>query len=281
MTNIKVQSCATLPTVIVHGVPVCAISELQCVTYILDQMEAGYGGWLVTANLDHLRRLVCDDDYRQLCAQANMIVADGMPLIWASQLQGTPLPQRVAGSSLILSLSDGAAARGRSVFLLGGATGTADAAAQVLARRHPNLAIAGTYCPPIGFDQDEHELSKVKRMLAEVKPDIVYVALGSPKQEVLISRLHHELNGAWWLGVGISFSYLCGHIHRAPKWMQRLGFEWLHRLTQEPRRLGNRYLVHGCPFGLRLLVSAMVQRIIAGQKYRRKTERGDESLRKV
>ena len=264
MRQATAQSCAALPTIEVHGVTVCAISELQCVAHILDQMDAGHGGWVVTANLDHLRRLVCDGGYRQLCDQADIIVADGMPLIWASRIRGTPLPQRVAGSSLIWSLSDAAAGRGRSLFLLGGAPGTAEAAAQVLGRRLPRLQIAGTYCPPVGFDQNEANVTQLARMLSAAKPDIVYVALGSPKQELLIGRLRHELQGAWWLGVGISFSYLCGDVTRAPHWMQRLGIEWLHRLAQEPRRLTKRYLVHGCPFALRLLITAAAQRLVVG-----------------
>ncbi|MDP6057620.1 MAG: WecB/TagA/CpsF family glycosyltransferase, partial [Pirellulaceae bacterium] len=160
------QSCAALPTVDVHGVAISAISESQCVAHILRQMDAGHGGWVVTANLDHLRRLVCDREYRRLCDQANIIVADGMPLIWASRIRGTPLPQRVAGSSLIWSLSDAAAARGRSLFLLGGSPGTADSAARVLGRCLPSLQIAGTYCPPVDFDRNEAHVTRLGQMIS-------------------------------------------------------------------------------------------------------------------
>jgi N-acetylglucosaminyldiphosphoundecaprenol N-acetyl-beta-D-mannosaminyltransferase len=187
-----------------------------------------------------------------------------MPLIWASKLQGTPLPERVAGSNLISSLSAAAAERGRGIYLLGGATGTAEAAADVLSQRYPKLRVCGTCCPTIDFEDGADGVAAVTENLRQAKPDIVYVALGSPKQEVLIDRLRDQLPGAWWLGVGNSFSFLCGHVHRAPLGVQRAGFEWLHRLIQEPRRLGRRYLIDGCPFAVKLLVGAAIQRLKSG-----------------
>ena len=184
-----------------------------------------------------------------------------MPLIWASRLQGTPLPERVAGSDLVPGLSAAAAERGRCVYLLGGSPGTAEAAAAVLLRRTPDLRIAGSACPPMGFEHDERALGEVIENLVSARPDIVYVALGSPKQELLIDRARSLLPATWWMGVGISFSYLCGHVHRAPRWMQAIGLEWLHRLTQEPGRLAKRYLLQGIPFAVALLGEAMTHRV--------------------
>lgn len=228
------------------------VTEAQCIDQIMFELAAGRGGWLLTANLDHLRRLVRDEDYGSLCAGATLVVADGMPVVWASRVQGTPLPQRVAGSDLVNTLSAAAAERGRSVFLLGGDPGTAEAAAKVLAQRYPNFLLAGLDCPAPGFDQDQQELNRIEAMLIASKPDIVYVALGSPKQERLIAALRDRLPQTWWIGVGISFSFLCGRVRRAPRWLQYAGMEWLHRLMQEPGRLSGRYLRHGLPFALSL-----------------------------
>jgi len=254
-----------LPVIRVHGVALHAISESRCVQWVVDALEVGRGGWVVTANLDHLRRLVGDAEYTSRCRDATLVVADGMPLIWASKLQGTPLPERVAGSNLISSLSAAAADRGRSIYLLGGATGTAEAAAGVLSKRHPKLRVCGTCCPTIDdIENGADSVAAITDDLRQSNPDIVYVALGSPKQEVLIDRLRDQLPGTWWLGVGNSFSFLCGHVHRAPLWVQRTGFEWLHRLIQEPRRLGRRYLVDGCPFAVRVLFGAAIQRLKSG-----------------
>ena len=107
-----------------------------------------------------------------------------------------------------------AAPEGRSIFLLGGEKGTADAAAAVLRERSANLKVAGTLCPPLGFEMDEAEMGKIIETLQAARPDIVYVALGSPKQEQLIHRLRRAMPQSWWLGVGVSFSFLCGDVKR-------------------------------------------------------------------
>jgi N-acetylglucosaminyldiphosphoundecaprenol N-acetyl-beta-D-mannosaminyltransferase len=244
---------APLPLVELRGVPFHAVTEARAIEYVLAELDRGHGGWAITPNLDHLRRLTGDRKLRTLYETASLILADGMPLIWASRLQGTPLPERVAGSTLITTLSDAAAKRNRSVFLLGGDAGTADAASEVLRNRSPGLRVAGTLCPPMGFENDDMEMSRLISAVTAADPDIIYVALGSPKQEWLIGRLRGYLPRAWWLGIGISFSFLCGRVRRAPAWMQKCGLEWAHRLAQEPKRLARRYLLEGIPFGVSLL----------------------------
>jgi N-acetylglucosaminyldiphosphoundecaprenol N-acetyl-beta-D-mannosaminyltransferase len=244
-----------LPTIDLLGVRIHAITEREVIAQILAELDGGRGGWIATPNLDHLRRLCRDPTFRTLCLDASLLVPDGVPLLWASRLQGTPLPGRVAGSDLISSLSAAAAAAGRSLFMLGGDPGTAEAAAATLRQRHGELRIVGTYCPPFGFEQDAAEPERIQGMLRTAAPDIVFVALGSPKQERLMQEMSAVLPRAWWVGVGISFSLLTGEVKRAPVWVQRTGLEWVHRLLQEPRRLAGRYLWHGLPFGVRLLAS--------------------------
>lgn len=249
------------PVIDLDGMPVHAVTEAECVARILAALDAGRGGYVVTPNLDHLRRFHRDAEYRRLAASADLTVADGVPLLWAAKLAGTPLPGRVAGSDLIDSLSAAAARAGRSLYLLGGETGCADEAAGVLTGRYPGLRIAGTHCPAVGFESDPAAMSAIADRLAAARPDVVYVALGSPKQERLIAALRDRLPGAWWLGVGISFSFVAGRVARAPVWMQRTGLEWLHRLTREPRRLAKRYLVEGLPFAAGLAVRCLLRRL--------------------
>ena len=263
------RSGVRLPSVDLHGVRLHAVRETECVSHLLAELTAGRGGVVVTPNLDHLRRCVRDLHFGALVAEADLVVADGMPLVWASKLQGTPLPERVAGSNLISTLSAAAADAGRSVFLLGGAEGTALGAADVLRKRHPHIRIVGTHCPQLGFEKKPRQMAEIAQMMAAAAPDIVFVALGSPKQEHLIAKLRPSLPTAWWLGVGVSFSFLTGHVHRAPAWMQRLGIEWVHRLGQEPRRLFKRYVVHGIPFAASLLGRSAyrgVSRRLGGQQ---------------
>jgi N-acetylglucosaminyldiphosphoundecaprenol N-acetyl-beta-D-mannosaminyltransferase len=252
-----------LPISRLMGVELHSVTEAQAIEHIIAELANGHGGVTVTPNLDHLRRCRTDLQFAALVAEAELVVADGMPLIWASRIAGCPLPERVAGSDLILTLSAAAAVAKRSIYLLGGAGGTAEGAADVLTSRHPDLKIAGLSCPPVGFEASESEMAKLVADLVDKQPDIVFVALGSPKQEYLIERIRSSLPKAWWVGVGVSFSFLTGHVQRAPKLLQRSGLEWTHRLMQEPRRLFKRYVVHGLPFAAQLFSSAAAQRVNA------------------
>ncbi len=244
-----------LPIVTLDGVTLHAIDEATCVRHVLDELAAGRGGWIVTPNLDHLCRASRDPEFRRMLGEADLALADGMPLLWAAKVQGTPLPQRVAGSTLVWTLAEAAARQGRSLFLLGGAPGSAQEAARVLQQRFPELKIAGTHCPPMGFENDQAQMQAIIAALAAARPDLVYVGLGSPKQERLIEQLRHQnlLPGAWFLGVGISISFIAGHVKRAPKLLQVIGLEWFHRLCQEPRRLARRYLLDDFPYLFRIL----------------------------
>jgi N-acetylglucosaminyldiphosphoundecaprenol N-acetyl-beta-D-mannosaminyltransferase len=238
------------------GIPFLGVTESELVRRVLDASEAGRGGWIITPNLDILRQAARGPEIRDLLLRADVLVADGMPLIWASRLQRTPLPERVSGSHIIWSIPREAARRRRSVFLLGGQAGAADACARVLQARLPDLVITGTYCPPFGFESSDEEIAKIAGAIAANPADIVFVALSFPKGERLIERIRATAPNAWWIGVGISFSFVAGDIKKAPRWMQVTGLEWVHRLVQEPRRLAHRYLVDGLPFAARLLTGS-------------------------
>lgn len=243
------------------GMEIDHVTESEAVAAIGESLSAGRGGWVITPNLEHLRRFRKEPRLQRYFAQADLVLADGMPLVWASRLRGTPLPARVAGSDLIWSLSVEAARAGRSIFVLGGSREAGWQAAHRLRDRCPGLRIAGMVYPPHGFENDSTAMSQIVETLKLVKPDIVYVGLGFPKQEAVIAHLRDHFPETWFLGIGISIGFVGGEVARAPHWMQRMGLEWLHRLVQEPRRLGRRYLVHGLPFALRLLAHGMLSRI--------------------
>ena len=251
---------SSLPTVRLANVELHAVTEEKVIETILGELECGRGGTVVTPNLDHLYRCGKNMTFAALVAEADLVVADGMPLVWASRIKGTPLPERVAGSNLISTLSGAAAQAGRKVFLLGGDPGTAEGASRVLRGRFPDLQVVGTHCPQKGFEFDSTQMASIVDKLVRSGPDIVFVALGSPKQEELINNIRRSLPRAWWLGVGISFSFLTGQVRRAPPWMQRYGLEWVHRMYQEPKRLIRRYLVVGLPFATKLAVRSAAER---------------------
>ncbi|HVS71058.1 MAG TPA: WecB/TagA/CpsF family glycosyltransferase [Phycisphaerae bacterium] len=251
------------------GMPIDAVTERQALELLTRRLSRGQGAWVITPNLDILRQYHAKPAIRSLFEgpdAADVFLADGMPVIWASRMarigRGRKgLPERVPGSGLVYSLAREAAQRGWRLYLLGGSPGAADAAGAKLRRRFPALQIAGTDCPPLGFEKDSGQMAAVEAKLVAAKPDIVYVALGFPKQEFLIQRLRPLLPRAAFLGVGISLSFIAGHVKRAPRWVQAIGLEWLHRLIQEPSRLARRYLLEDIPFAIcRLLPHALRRR---------------------
>jgi N-acetylglucosaminyldiphosphoundecaprenol N-acetyl-beta-D-mannosaminyltransferase len=247
------------------GMPIDPITQRQAIDHLLAGLSRGQGGRVITPNLDQLRLYHQRPELRAMYEEADLVLADGMPLLWAGRLQSTRLPERVAGSELIYTLSAAAAVAGRSIFLLGGNPCVAELAGQELARRYPGLKVAGSHCPPFGFEKDDARMRAIRDALADARPDIVYVGLGFPKQERLIEAVRDVLPTSWFLGVGVSFSFVSGEIRHAPRWMRKIGFEWVHRLVQEPGRLFERYVVHDIPFALRLLAHAATRRFHASQ----------------
>ena len=240
------------------GVAVDVITEEGAITQIIESATAGRGGLVVTPNIDHLHLIDEGNWLGAAYAEADLVLADGMPLIWASRLLRNPLPERVPGSNLLWSLTAAAADAGISIFLLGGHDGAAERTAQELVRRYPALTIAGTSCPPRGFERRPGAIAAIVAELRAASPGIVFTALGAPKQELLNARLHRDLPTMWFLGVGAALDMAAGQVQRAPEWAQRAGLEWVYRLVQEPRRMAHRYLVRGIPYAIRLLFHSAV-----------------------
>jgi len=243
------------------GMKLASIDTRQLLDHLFESLARGQGGWLVTANLDFLRRHVKDPVARDIYAGADLRVADGMPLVWAARLRGTPLPERVAGSSLVSPICKRAAAEGRRVYLLGGDPAASKVASEKLLAMYPGLQLAGVSSPWVSAEPTDKELAEIADALTAARPDLVLVAFGSPKQERVIHKLRSRLPQAWWIGVGISLSFIAGHVRRAPPLVQALGLEWVHRLVQEPRRLFRRYVVEDLPFAVELFGRAALDRM--------------------
>ena len=242
------------------GLPFHRLDHPTLIRVFQEGVRERNGGWIVTPNLDILRQFTRCPESRELILEASHRLADGQPIVWASRLVGRPVPERVPGSDLVLSMPEAAARAGLSVFLLGGNPGAAAAAAARLEAECPGLERVGFYCPPFGFEDDPAELERTKEAVRAARPGLVMIGLGFPKQERLIRLLRTEMPETWFVGVGISLSFLAGEQPRAPAALQRLGLEWVHRLAHEPRRLFRRYVMDGLPFGLRLLAWALMER---------------------
>ena len=243
------------------GLAIDAVTEAEAVKHVLGELRAGRGGRLGTLNTDIFRAASRDPEMNRLITGSSLLVADGMPVVWAAKLQGTPLPQRVTGASLVLSLSRAAAQEGRSIYLLGGGPpGVPEQARAALCSRYPTLTVAGVDAPPQGFDTSAADVDAVCARVVSAAPDIVYVGLGFPKQERLITRLAPLAPSSWFVGCGAAISFAAGAASRAPRWMQQVGLEWLYRLAREPRRLARRYLIHDLPFAGSLIASRIAHR---------------------
>ncbi|MEV0201972.1 WecB/TagA/CpsF family glycosyltransferase [Nonomuraea sp. NPDC050691] len=244
----------------VGAVHVMALTEAAVAEHVSRAWTAGRGGAIVTANVDIVRAATRDPALAELVEGAELVVADGMPVVWAGRLAGAAIPERVTGASLVHSLSARAARDGRSVYLLGGDPGVPEAAAEALAARSPGLRIAGAHSPPYGFDADPGARREVIERVVAARPALVLVGLGFPKQERLIRDLRPGLPAAWFLGCGAGIPMAAGQFSRAPRALQRAGGEWLHRLALEPRRLARRYLREDAPFAVALLAGALLSR---------------------
>lgn len=232
--------------VVLEGVAFDRLTEAQAVQLVTRAADAGTGGFVLTPNASILRQLRSEDN-TALAASADLVLADGMPIVWASKISGNALPERVTGASLIWTLSEAAARLGLPVLLIGGAPGVAERGSSVLTEAYPGLS-ASWHFPPFGFEADPTEHEAIVEVLKRSAARIVFVGLGFPKQERLIVWLREHFPHVWFVACGAALTFVAGDLARAPSWMQDHGIEWVHRLINEPRRLARRYLMEDMPF---------------------------------
>lgn len=186
-------------------------------------------------------------DFKVVLNSADLVVPDGMPLVWLARIRGYPLRRRVYGPELMLTFCDQTASKGYRHFFYGGAAGVADRLAAMLQSRFPGLQVVGTYTPPFRPLTPEED-QEVVRLINQASPDLLWVGLSTPKQERWMYEHRERLNVPVMVGVGAAFDFHTGRVKQAPVWMREHGLEWFWRLVQEPRRLWRRYLVQGSKF---------------------------------
>jgi N-acetylglucosaminyldiphosphoundecaprenol N-acetyl-beta-D-mannosaminyltransferase len=198
----------------------------------------------VVVNVDKIVKAREDEALREIINRCDLINADGMPVVWASRLLGRPLKERVAGIDLFEALMVRAAERGWRVFLLGAREEVVAKVRSIYESRHPGLVIAGHRN---GYWKPEEEASVAEQVRA-ARADLLFVAISSPAKERFLGRWQAHMQVPFAMGVGGSFDVAAGLVKRAPRWMQRTGFEWFYRFLQEPRRMFRRYFIDDMVF---------------------------------
>jgi N-acetylglucosaminyldiphosphoundecaprenol N-acetyl-beta-D-mannosaminyltransferase len=237
----------------IGGVPIDALDLEGAIWAIDDLVSRGEGGAVFTPNVDHVVEYGENPRLREAYRSADLSLVDGLPVVWASRLMGQALPERVAGSDLVLPLMRRASDRGWRVFLLGGQEGVAALAAERLSRSMPRLDVVGTLAPRIDMSEPREHRARIVEAVRSTRPHLVVVGFGAPKQELWIHESRDALAPAVLLGLGASIDFMAGTVPRAPEWMARSGLEWFYRLLREPRRLWRRYFLKDPKFALIVL----------------------------
>lgn len=244
------------PSVAILGVAIDNLTMAEVLSIVEEEIAEGSFHQIATANVDFLVNSVNDDELRETLNRCDVILADGMPLVWASRFLGTKLKERVAGADLVPQLAWLSSQRGYRIFMLGADEESSAGAARWMQRNFPGVCISGRYSPTFQpLEEMDHEDILIR--IEDAKPDILLVAFGNPKQEKWIAMHRSRLRVPVCIGVGGSFEFLSGRIRRAPVWMQQSGLEWFYRIIQEPSRLAKRYLNNGAGL-LRYLPAQLV-----------------------
>src|SRR6266516_357157 len=217
------------------GLPFVAADRHAVVEEVLTRVRAGQHIFVLTVNVDIVVKFlqdVGDEHFQMACREADLVVADGMPIVWASRLVGKPLPSRVAGVDLLVDLCEAAAEHDLSVSFLGAPPGVAERVVARLTTQFPRLRVAGVYAPPLGFETVSSEMSKAVEAANKGEPDLLFVALGTPKAENWVHLVRPQLQARAVMGVGGALDMLAGRVLRAPRWIQNAGVEWAWRLWQ-------------------------------------------------
>src|SRR6267142_2132220 len=213
-----------------------------------------------------------DPSFKEALDSTDLVVPDGMPLVWLGRRRGHHLPRRVYGPDLMLEFCEKTAGRGYRHFFYGGEPGVPERVAESLKRRFPTIEVCGTFSPPMRL-LDPEEDKEIAALISRAAPDVLWVGLGTPKQERWMHKHRDQLHVPVLVSVGAAFDILSGRRNQAPRWMRERGLEWLFRLLQEPRRLWRRYLIYGAEF-IAYLAADRLRRKISVQAGSRKPPSG-------
>ncbi len=215
----------------------------EAIDYIEECIQQRKIGQVITPNVDQIVHMETDNYFKEICDSAELLLADGHPLLWIAKWYKTPIKEKICGSDLVPKLCEVAAQKGYSVFFLGAAPGVAQKAVDKLKKELPSLKVAGVYSPPIGFENDPIEINKINKILFDSRADMLFVGMGVPKQDIFIYENMNKYKIPMSFSIGGTIDFIAGEQKRAPKWMSKIGMEWFYRLCQSPKRMFKRYII--------------------------------------
>jgi N-acetylglucosaminyldiphosphoundecaprenol N-acetyl-beta-D-mannosaminyltransferase len=242
-----------LPRVNILGVGISTITMNEAVDQIQSWIAHDSRKYVSVCNVHTIMECQKSDVMRQAVNGAGIATPDGMPLVWLGRHFSKRVVKRVYGPDLMLAVCEQSVVSGYTHYFYGGAEGVPELLAARLKKQFPDLRVAGMYSPPFRPLTIVEEEKMIER-LNTADPDIVWIGLGTPKQDLWMARYRDRLRARVFIAVGAAFDFHTGRIPQAPIWMQRSGLEWLYRLVQEPRRLWYRYLVYNPLFVARVLL---------------------------
>jgi len=229
------------------GIEIDNLSFREALQKIRAMIESNKRGYIVTPNAQHINLLQDDEEFKKSYEDACLVLADGMSVIFALRVLGTPVKERCAGSDMFQKIIHLAAELNKNIFILGGTEGSEKIAFRKIKQMHPNLKVY-YYSPPFDFEKNEEENQKILKAINASDAEILFMCVGTPKSEKWLYRYFSHLKTHLAFVFGDSLNFFAGIKQRAPKWLQKMGLEWLFRLIQEPRRLWRRYLIGNAQF---------------------------------
>ena len=220
----------------------------EAVVYLNDCIEKNNHIFVVTPNVDHIVKLQTNVRFLEAYRSAGLVAVDGTPIMIVAKLYNTPLKEKITGPVLAEKVIEMASNHGYSVFFLGAGEGVGELAARELLKKYPYFNYCGYYSPPFGFENDEDEKLKIIKKINDSSADIVIAGMGSPKTEIFLSEIYDKLDCNISLSVGAAIDFFSGKVQRCPKWINKIGLEWLYRFVKEPRRMFKRYFIDAIAF---------------------------------
>jgi N-acetylglucosaminyldiphosphoundecaprenol N-acetyl-beta-D-mannosaminyltransferase len=247
-------------TVDILGVPIAAVSLDEAVSYIENAVEMGRKTYITATSIHGIMESQDDPKIMRIHSDAGMCVPDGMPNVWIGRMLGYKNMQRVYGPDLMLEVLKRFRNKGYSHFFYGGKEGVPEILQNRLIKKFPGVKICGTLSPPFRH-MNEREEGELSKLVEQLSPDIIWVGLSTPKQEIWMAEHIKRLNAKVMIGVGAAFDFHAGLLQQAPNWVQKIGMEWFFRMCMEPRRLSRRYLKNIPRFIYKVIKQFLIPRI--------------------